>query len=113
MAEVHISRIDAEKGGRLPAICMKCGAPAITEVTTKYSTDPNPLPPEAWIILKLVRLITWSSAKKMAVQTPLCHKHAHQWITWSEPTAKSITDDSIVLEGVSEQFAEAWRKQIT
>ncbi len=121
MAGVQLSRADAE-GGRLPPMCMECGAPATTEVTKKYSTDQVPLvdPFPAflfpilfpiWLFLAVAKLVSWSSAKRMAVRTPLCRKHAHRWFTSSPLEAKSITDETIVLAGVSEEFAGAWTRQ--
>ena len=82
MADIQLSRADAQ-GSRLPAICMQCGAPATDEI----------------------------QAKTMTVRTPLCAKHAHGWFTWSTLEAKAITDESIVLKGVSEQFVQAWQQQ--
>jgi hypothetical protein len=90
-------------------------------VATKYSTDQAPLPPDPvlggcllfplWMVIALLKLISWSSARTMTVRTPLCDKHAHGWFTRSTLTAKSITDGSIVLAGVSDQFAQAWDQQ--
>jgi hypothetical protein len=47
----------------------------------------------------------------MTVRTPLCHKHAHGWFTWSTLTVKGISEDSLVLAGVSERFVQAWDQQ--
>ena len=115
MAEVRLSRDDAEQGDRLPPICMQCGAPATAVVAKKYSTDQAPLPPDPviggcllfplWAVIAFLKLISWSSAKTITVRTPLCDKHAHGWFTRSTLTANSITDGSIVLAGVSNPFA--------
>jgi len=119
MAEVQLTRTDAE-GGCLPRICMQCGALATDEVQKEYTTDEvalHPPPPEPmgcfvlWPILALLKLISWSAAKTMTVRTPLCRKHAHGWFTRSNLKAKAITDNSIVLTGVCDQFAQAWEKQ--
>src|SRR5262249_3914734 len=75
-----------------------------------YTTDQVPVPPPEPIlipILGLLKLISWSTAKTMAVRTPLCHQHAHGGFTWSTLTAKEITDESIVLPRVSDRFVEA------
>lgn len=123
MAEVQLSRSDAEDG-HLPNICMQCGAPATAEVVKKYSTDSilllPPIGPEAgpvgcflfplWLLMALLKLISWSTATTMNVRTPLCHKHAHGWFTWSSLAAKSIEQEQIVIEGVSQEFAHAWHK---
>lgn len=122
MAEVRLSRNDAEQGDRLPPICMQCGAPATSVVAKKYSTDQvDLLPPEPeldgcllfplWAVIAFLKLISWSSAKTITVRTPLCDKHAHGWFTRLTLTASSITDESIVLAGVSDQFAQAWGQQ--
>jgi hypothetical protein len=120
MAEVQLSRADAQ-GSRLPAVCMQCGAPATDEVLKKYTTDQvdlTPPPPEPmgcfvwWPILGLLKLLSWSTAKTMTVRMPLCHKHAHGWFTSSTLTAKVITDESIILAGVSDQFVQAWEQRV-
>jgi hypothetical protein len=124
MAEVRLSRADAEGGG-LPPVCMQCGAPATAEVPKKYSTDSvhlfPPAGPEAgllgfllcplWLAVALLKLILWSTARTMTVRTPLCHKHARGWFTWSTLEAKAIAEESIVLAGVSEEFARAWDRR--
>lgn len=121
VAEMQLSRREAERDGRLPPLCMQCGAPATTKVAKKYSTDGTPLPPDPviggwllfplWLVIALLKLISWSSARTMTVQTPLCDKHTHGWFTQSTLEAQSITDESIVLAGVSDQFVEAWDQQ--
>lgn len=119
MAELKLTRTDADSG-RLPRLCMQCGAPAADEIHKKYSTDQTdfvPPPDEPvgcliiWPILGVLKLISWSVAKTMTVRTPLCHKHAHGWFAWSTLEAKAICDDSILLTGVSDQFVQAWEKQ--
>jgi hypothetical protein len=98
---------------------MQCGAPATDEVLKKYTTDQVHLPPPEpepigcvlWPILGLAKLISWSAATTMPVRTPLCHKHAHGWFTWSTLEAKAITGDSIILTGVSDEFVQAWARE--
>jgi hypothetical protein len=116
MAEVQLSRADVQ-GSRLPRICMQCGAPATDEIARKYTTDRVDVPPPpdepvgclvVWPILGLLKLFSWSSARTMTVHTPLCHKHAHGWFTWNTLDAKEITDENIILTGVSETFVRAW-----
>jgi hypothetical protein len=119
VAELQLSRADAE-AGRLPRICMQCGAPATDEIWKKYTTDQvhlAPPPPEPigclilGPILGLLKLISWSTATTISVRTPLCHKHAHGWFSWSTLEAKTITQENIVLAGVSEGFVHAWEQQ--
>jgi hypothetical protein len=104
---------------------MQCGAPATAEIAKSYSTDSvhllPPIGPEAgfigcllfplWLLMALLKLISWSTARTMSVRTPLCHKHAYGWFTWSTLEAKAIEEGSIVLTGVSQEFADAWGKQ--
>lgn len=119
MAEVQLSRADAQ-GGCLPRICMQCGEPATEDVLKKYSSDRVALmaPPDepigcllVWPFVALLKVISMSAAKTMSVRTPLCQKHARGWWTWWNIDAKSITDDAIVLTGVSERFAEACQQR--
>ncbi len=119
MTELRLSRADAQ-GDRFPRICMQCGDPATDEVPKKYTTDEvhlAPPPPEPvgclvlWPILGLLKLLSWSAAKTITVRTPLCHKHAHGWFTRSTLTAKTITDEGIVLAGVADQFVQAWEQR--
>jgi hypothetical protein len=116
MAELRLSRADAQ-GGRLPRICMQCGAPATDEAARKYTTDQVHVPPPpdepvgclmVWPILGLLKLFSASNARTMTVHTPLCHRHAHGWFTWNTLEAKEITDEQIVLTGVSDVFVLAW-----
>jgi hypothetical protein len=124
VAEVQLCRAEAEGDG-LPPICMQCGAPATTKVPKKYSNDSvellPPAGPEAgligcllfplWLVIAIIKLISWSTAVTMTVRTPLCHKHSHGWFTWLSLEAKSITEERIVLCGVSEAFANAWNRR--
>lgn len=122
MAQIVLPRRVAEQSGRLPRICMQCGAPATTEVSRSYTTDkvnavPLPEPDLGCLMIVLfplfllLKLISWGSAKTMTVQTPLCDKHAHGWFTSLSLEASSITEESITLTGVSEEFARAWADQ--
>jgi hypothetical protein len=124
VAEVQLYRGNAEGGG-LPPNCMQCGAPATTEVLKKYCTDSvhllPPIGPEVgligcllfplWLVIALLKLVSWSTAQTMSVRTPLCHQHAHGWFTSSTLVAKSIAAERIVLGGVSDEFAQAWHKR--
>ncbi len=119
MAEITLSRADAHTPGRLPHLCMQCGEPATTVKSRKYSTDNMDVPPPVdepgclfviWPIVLLIKLVSWASSISMKVQTPLCHKHAHSWFAWNTLEAKAITDQQIILTGVSEEFAAAWEK---
>jgi hypothetical protein len=119
MAELRLSRFDAE-GGELPAVCMCCGNPATTVIAQKYSTDSGfaaSTPPEAgpigclflpfWLLATLFGAAAASKARTMTVRTPVCHKHARG----ATLEAKTITDNSITLVGVSDEFVQAWEKE--
>jgi hypothetical protein len=118
MAEVEFSREEAGSG-RLPRVCMKCGAPATEVIDRNYTTDHvDAVPPPDAVgclilgpILGLLKIISMSNAKTMTVQTPVCDKHAKGWFTKANFTAMSITDERIKLTGVSEEFAKAWQQQ--
>lgn len=118
MAEIHLTRAESD-GVDFPRLCMQCGEPATEDILKKYTTDnvdviPPPEPVGCFIlgpILLLLKLFSWSAAKTMTVRTPLCHKHAHGWFAWSSLSAASITDDAIVIQGVSDQFARQWSRQ--
>jgi ribosomal protein L40E len=121
MPEVQLSRADAQ-GGRLPPLCMQCGAPATAEVTRNYTTDTAPPPPPdpviggcllfpIWLAIALLKLVSFCSARTMKVRTPLCDRHAHGWFTRSTLAATSITDENIALTGVAQEFVDALEKQ--
>lgn len=121
MAEVWLSREEAERGDLLPCVCMQCGAPATDIVSKHYTSDNAPLPPDPiigglllfplWALIALLKLLSWSSAASMTVRTPLCHRHAHGWFTGTSLEATSITVGSIVLDGVSDRFARELHRQ--
>jgi hypothetical protein len=104
---------------------MQRGEPATTVAPKKYSADSvqllPPIGPEAglfacllfplWLVIALIKLVSWSTARTMSVRTPLCHRHAHGWFTWSTLKAKSIVGEEIVLGGASEEFAQAWHRR--
>lgn len=119
MAQVQLSRADAQ-GGQLPRLCMQCGEPATETVERKYSTDkadlmpPPPEPVGCLIVMPIVLLakfVSWSTSKSMVVRTPLCQKHAHGWFRRNTLDAAAITDESIIISGVSEPFAQAWESR--
>src|SRR5262245_17184488 len=107
MAEICLTRDEAVSGIGMPPVCMQCGATATAEVQKKYSTDTTPLPPDPiiggwilfplWLVIALLKLVSWSTARTMTVRTPLCHRHAHGWFTTSTLEASTINDDRIAL----------------
>lgn len=124
MATVRLTREEASRGG-LPAVCLQCGQPATREVERTFSTDrvppvPPPIIPDAlagclmlpiWVVLALVKLVSWSSAVTMTVRMPVCARHARTWLRPGPVEASAITADAIELTSVAEAFAQAWARQ--
>jgi drug/metabolite transporter (DMT)-like permease len=78
MARVILS-LDEVEQGRLPRVCMKCGAPADAERGKLFSWHPGWL-----IVLILVGLVVYVivalvMTKRRRVWTPLCRRHSHYW----------------------------------
>jgi hypothetical protein len=71
--------LDEVKEGQLPAVCMKCGAPAEAQPRKLFSWHPG------WVILLiLVGLLVYVIValiltKRRRVWTPLCRRHAGYW----------------------------------
>lgn len=120
MARLYLSRAEAERGP-LPCVCMQCGAAATDDVPRHYTTDHAPLPPDPviggflllplWLLIAVIKLISWSSAETVTVRTPLCHRHAHGWFVSNTIVAESISSETVVQDGVSEAFARAHTRQ--
>lgn len=118
MADLQLTRYEAQ-AQQLPGVCMQCSEPATEVMDRSYTTDKVDLIPPAepvgclvlFPIIALLKVFSASTAKTMTVRTPLCHKHARSWLAWNKLDARAITDDTILLSGVSEAYAEAWAKQ--
>lgn len=78
MPSLSLSRFEATEG-RLPRMCMQCGAEAVTERKKNFSWHPQ------WvIILILVNLLIYVVVamvltKRMSVRAPFCDKHQNHW----------------------------------
>jgi hypothetical protein len=65
--------------GQLPNVCMKCGAPADTQVRKTFSWCPG------WVlVLIFVALLPWLIVtlvltKRRSVYVPLCNQHKNHW----------------------------------
>lgn len=69
MAQVRLGRFEIESG-KLPDVCMRCGAPASTRVNRKFSWRPS-------------ELLSWDNPeKKITVPAPMCDRHRRHW-AWS------------------------------
>jgi hypothetical protein len=120
VARIYLSRAEAERGP-LPCVCMQCGAPATDEVPRHHTTDRTPLPPDPilggivlfplWLLIALIKLLSWSTAQTVTVRTPLCRHHAHGWFASNTIVAESISNETVVLDGVSEAFAQAHERR--
>jgi hypothetical protein len=78
MAKVELSRDDAEDG-RLPEVCMKCGAQSWKQKSRTFSWYPP------WVgvlilggILPFV-IVAAVLTKRMTVRVPLCDEHQNHW----------------------------------
>jgi hypothetical protein len=138
MAKIHLSRFDAERKGRLPPTCIRCGRPATAEVVRQFGAPradfDNLLvfrPFRSILgILWLFAGLSWmanlfrTSARGMMVRLPFCDLHKPGWFRGIGIRAASMTDEAIVLGGVSEEFVTAlarhraanhdgWRQEVS
>jgi hypothetical protein len=102
MAQVHLDRREAERSD-LPRVCMYCGRKATQTVRRRFHW----YPPVGF--LPLMRMFL---TKRMYVGMPVCGSHAHTFRLLHGPSLwglrpVNITNISITLAGVSEEFAEA------
>lgn len=80
MAEVRLSRIEAEQG-HLPGVCMRCAAPAVERRHKNFSWRPS------WVIVLLFAgllpylIVALILEKRSRVVAPFCAKHANHWTT--------------------------------
>src|SRR5438132_7541989 len=79
MAVIRLDRFEAEEGD-LPAVCMKCGASAVTSKMKRFAWHP----PWVWILIifgllpfAIVALVV---TKRMIVRGPLCNEHRNHWL---------------------------------
>lgn len=78
MAEVRLGRVEAEQG-KLPAVCMRCGAPATTTRRRRFRWRP------AWVLALLFFgvlpyiIVAMILDKEMRVVLPLCAAHANHF----------------------------------
>lgn len=80
MAHVVITREAAETDGKLPALCMCCGAPATVWVTRRLMLKPprfNQVELAEIAIFKAVHALATSDY--VHLRTSFCEKHRHYW----------------------------------
>jgi hypothetical protein len=103
MSRVRLSRSEAENGN-LPAICMRCGMPAVEWRVKELAWKPD------WINLFLVFapplyfIVAASERRYCILQAPFCTKCANR--RSFHPT--EITEHNITFKGVSDKFARAY-----
>src|SRR5262245_15375580 len=79
MASVKMFRGEVREG-RLPRICMRCGAPAELQKCKRFAWHPG------WVnLLILVGILPWVIValvltKRMTVYAPLCRGHRNHWL---------------------------------
>jgi hypothetical protein len=80
MAHVIITRDEAEREGKLPAVCMCCGAPATAFVTRRLM-----LKPPQYDQIEMAEVAVFKSVHALAtspyvqLRTSFCDRHRHYW----------------------------------
>jgi hypothetical protein len=80
MAHVVITREEAESEGKLPAVCMCCGAPATVWVTRRLMLKPpryNQVELAEVAIFKAIHAL--STSPYVRLRTSFCDQHRHYW----------------------------------
>ena len=81
MADVWLTDRECTTDGRLPPVCVRCGADADRTVRRTFSWYPT------WVnILILAGVIPWLivmllMTKRMTVYAPVCDRHRNHWLT--------------------------------
>lgn len=73
MAEIRLGRAEVERG-RLPKVCMVCGARASVKRKKAFKW----YPPWAWWVGGIILASIMS--KSMRINAPLCHEHRNHWL---------------------------------
>jgi hypothetical protein len=80
MAYVVVTREEAEREGKLPAVCMCCGAPATAWVTRRQMLKPpryNRIELAEVAIFKSIHALATSPYVRL--RTSFCDRHRHYW----------------------------------
>jgi hypothetical protein len=80
MAHVVVSREEAEREGKLPAVCMCCGAPATVWVTRRLMLKAptyNQVELAEVVIIKSIHAL--ATSPYVNLRTSFCDKHSHYW----------------------------------
>lgn len=78
MARVILA-LDEVEQGRLPRVCMTCGAPAEVERGKLFSWHPGWVIVLIFIGLLVYVVVALVLTKRRRVWTPLCQRHANYW----------------------------------
>lgn len=73
MARLELCRDELEEG--LPAVCMRCGAPATVYVRKRFHWGPNWL---YWVPEPFFLLLPFA-ARTLKIETPFCPRHRRHW----------------------------------
>ena len=78
MARIHLSRSEAENGD-LPAICMRCGRPAVAWQSKRLAWKPSWVNFFLFYGLPLYFILKRDLEKQCSLLAPVCQKHAKRW----------------------------------
>jgi len=78
MAKVRLGRFEAEEG-RVPRVCMRCGAPATTQRERNFRWTPPWIGVLIFAGLLPYIIVARIMEKRMRVVVPLCEVHQHHW----------------------------------
>ena len=110
MAELHLSRTQADEADCLLPLCMHCAAPATMSIARKFRAGEFESPPMLdffGLLLQLLFFTLFLKSKSMTVRLPLCAVHRRGSVP--QIAAKSVTDDHIILTGVCDEFVRNWQ----
>jgi hypothetical protein len=80
MAHVVVTREEAETEGKLPAVCMCCGAPATIWVTRRLMLKPPQYNQVELAEIALIKSIhALATSPYVQLRTSFCEQHRHYW----------------------------------
>jgi hypothetical protein len=93
--EIRLSRAETTKEGALPAVCMRCGAPA-TRTVTRFRTNQVQGGTSSSLLADLLGFLFAAAVNAMnepcehTVHVPLCDRHVKHWSLWTTVTITVI-----------------------
>jgi hypothetical protein len=88
MAKVHLPYDSGKEIIDLPAVCIKCGAPATVRKNKTFSWQPQWVPILILVGLLPYVIVSMILTKRKTVETPLCEAHKSYW--WMYPTLMTL-----------------------